>query len=87
MTEGSSPSEPFIATPEINDEEQKEPRFEINVQEEDHPFLQEELESHQNESLQAFLSEPALENKEEIKTSDDEDLAYPFGGWTDAENN
>ena len=38
-------------------------------------------------SLKAFLDEPSPSKKEETKFENDDDLAYPFGGWTDAGNN
>ena len=86
MTEESegTKQEPVLSAP-IEDDE---PRFEISLdsaegeKEESAVEEDDDLEAHQQRSLQAFLDEPVA--KEENK-EDDEDLAYPFGGWTDEE--
>jgi hypothetical protein len=71
-----------------NDAAENEPRFEISMeaQNENETFLKDEIEEHQQKSLQAFLEEPVSEIKEETKEPED-DLAYPFGGWTNEDNN
>jgi hypothetical protein len=87
MTEESegTKQEPVLSAP-IEDDE---PRFEISLDsaegKKEEPLIEEDddLEAHQQRSLQAFLDEPVA--KEENK-EDDEDLAYPFGGWTDEED-
>lgn len=63
-----------------------EPRFEISLQKDsdDDSFLKDDVEEYQNKTLQAFLDEPASGKEDEEQES--ENLAYPFGGWTDAEN-
>ena len=83
MTEDDGKKEPILSTPE----EDEGPRFEIShgQNEQEEPFLQQDLEEHQQKSLQAFLDEP-VENEAEESAEDEEDLAYPFGGWTDEEN-
>ena len=67
-----------------------EPHFETaqtNITEDEKKdFSDFDLQAHQQKSLDAFLSEPVVPQKEETKTNDDENLAYPFGGWTDAGN-
>ena len=47
--------------------------------------MQKDLEEHQQKSLQAFLDEPAVNSAEEDE-EENEDLAYPFGGWTNEED-
>ena len=69
-------------------EEENEPRFEktTSLKEDEEEIAIKDLEAHQEKSLKAFLNEPAVPQKEETQTGDDENLAYPFGGWTDASN-
>jgi len=83
MTEDDGKKEPVLNTPQ----EDEEPRFEIShgQDNEEETFLQKDLEEHQQKSLQAFLDEP-VENGAEESAEEEEDLAYPFGGWTDEEN-
>ena len=69
-------------------ENEEEPHFETDFSNnDDAEFSQKELETHQEKSLKSFLSEPATPQKEETKFENDDNLAYPFGGWTDAGNN
>ncbi len=60
-----------------------EPRFEISFdtksEQEDSDEIK-ELAQHQEETLKNFLKEPA---KTEPKLETEDNLAYPFGGWTD----
>lgn len=83
MTEDDGKKEPALSLPQ----EEEEPRFEIShgPDNEEETFLQKDLEEHQQKSLQAFLDEP-VENGAEESAEEEEDLAYPFGGWTDEEN-
>ena len=69
------------------DEISDEPRLAVpqNSFEETPSFSSKELQEHQEKSLKAFLEEtPQLGENEE---DDDENLAYPFNGWTDASKN
>lgn len=80
-------TEPLLKNPE-NFASEAEPHFEPVVESsEAEEFSSKELEEHQQESLKSFLSEPATPQKEETKFENDDNLAYPFGGWTDAGNN
>ncbi|HCU58610.1 MAG TPA: hypothetical protein DIC64_01375 [Alphaproteobacteria bacterium] len=80
-------TEPSLKNPE-NFASEPEPHFEPVVESsEAEEFSPKELEEHQQESLKSFLSEPATPQKEETKFENDDNLAYPFGGWTDAGNN
>ena len=88
MTE---PEENIDPTPVLNAQDspsdENEPHFEISLDakdDEEEPFLQNEIEEHQQKSLQAFLDEPAANPAEEEQ--EDDDLAYPFGGWTNEDN-
>ena len=85
MTEDDSKKEPVLSAPEENNDE---PHFEISVepQEDTIPFLQKDIKEHQERSLQAFLDEPVQDSNDE-NAEETEDLAYPFGGWTNEENN
>ena len=84
MTEDDQKTEPVLSAPA----EDTGPHFEIsiNTNDDEEPFSKEDLEDHQQKSLQAFLQEPTVgESSQEVQT-DDEDLAYPFGGWTSDES-
>ena len=90
MTEDgeNTKQEPVLSAPVEDDE----PRFEISLDsaadEKEEPLIEaddDDLEAHQQRSLQAFLDEPVA-SKEDSMQEEDEDLAYPFGGWTDEEN-
>ncbi|MBR6408922.1 MAG: hypothetical protein IKS23_01590 [Alphaproteobacteria bacterium] len=69
-------------------EEYDEPHFEIspNAEKNVNEFSSSDIKQYQETSLQAFLNEPVSPQKEEPQTEDDNNLAYPFGGWTDASN-
>jgi len=87
MTEDESKPEKALQAQQSADED-KIPHFETDtaVVEDDAAFLEEDLEDRQNKSLQAFLAEPSTSRQEDEKNIDDENLAYPFGGWTDDDN-
>ena len=80
MAEDDEKTEPVLSAPV----EDTEPHFEIslNADDEDESFSAKDLEDHQQKSLQAFLQEPAAGESSQEEQTDDEDLAYPFGGWT-----
>ncbi|MBR2299459.1 MAG: hypothetical protein IJ870_02665 [Alphaproteobacteria bacterium] len=81
-------TEPLLKTPDETESEPEphfEPVLEGTLSEEE--FSARELHEHQEKSLDAFLSEPAAPQREETKFENDDNLAYPFGGWTDAGNN
>ncbi len=69
-------------------EEYDEPHFEMatNTEERTQEFSSSDIKQYQETSLKAFLNEPVSPQKEEPQTEDDNNLAYPFGGWTDASN-
>ncbi len=82
-------SETDETEPRLNsskDETSDEPRLAVaqNSFEETPSFSSKELRENQEKSLKAFLEEtPQLSENEE----DNENLAYPFNGWTDASKN
>lgn len=84
MTEDDGKKEPVLSMPE----DDSEPHFEINPAPKapEDAFLKEDIEDHQQKSLQAFLQEPVPDKSSETIETDDEDLAYPFGGWTNNES-
>jgi len=87
MTEsGESKTEPIVSVKQENDdfEPHFEPAFESTEPQEE--FSPKDLQMHQQKSLQSFLNEPITPQKEEKKFESDDNLAYPFGGWTDASN-
>lgn len=79
--------EPVLSEPKI---EEPEPRFETNFDDtpkEKKEFSASDIKNYQENSLKAFLNEPVASKPEEQSSEDDDNLAYPFGGWTDAGNN
>ena len=73
------------------DEEKKEdePHFEISAIKDDDvvPVFNDAPEEYDDadKSLEAFLSEPVRKDNQKEPSNEEENLAYPFGGWTDDE--
>ena len=87
MTEPvEKPQKNVLLADNIKSDEQNEPHFDIKAssEKEDDAFLEED-EDYQDKTLQAFLAEPSTSQQDETDDKEDENLAYPFGGWTDAE--
>ncbi len=86
-SEDNEKIEPVLSRPQI---EEQEPRFEKSfndVPQETKEFSASDIKNYQDNSLKAFLNEPVSKKEEEEPGEDDDNLAYPFGGWTDAGNN
>ena len=93
MQQDEASSEPVLKAKE-EQELDNEPHFEASnfedTQDEDDISLSlKEMSDNNAKTLEAFLDEPALsvpeDNQKEDDSEESENLAYPFGGWTDSD--